>query len=798
MVFNKKHIDLLYFVTLNTIIIFAWINVSFANTNHFRKNNQSLRPQSSFRSGVEASDLDIALPSGSELAAATAEIVQWKTENQGVLSQRSTGNPFITLLQEQAEKIYYKHRLYELPFDDRLRFCDIVFDDITYPTVNEAVNLLYGDLEIENRSLTAISPEKYYQLAAMLSETEYKYSVSENHYIRFCFSLILDFWDFERRILEQIYIVEQIDRELAKPGTGQLPLIAAMQDLHGGARRALSLAGFVLGLTPDIYTRVQTLEDLQKALREHGIDITDKDIRFIGLNDKYDRGDDPCEVFRFVRWLRDAGKAKPFIGNHDFWRTISVLGIHLLPEDLRIDFEKTHGIGYWSRDAFAHSGWGDIELERVNERRFNQALISVNRTLRQHGLEELEPVDLAAVRIRFAAELKALKRQNAEIRKQNELSKDDPAYQRQSEHPLPNILHETLSHLRQKRAECNVFIDEVNEQYFYNVPRVDFTEVNLENYWQDQEIIDAALWELKNFRLFYVDILGNLHMHNILPIDYQGGGFAVEYKGLKGLPALELMAEEVRIFFEGTDTIPDSMDFRYKAWKELGDIFNIINSWYSDKTAYAKAVSVKQFIDAGGLEDLGHEIIGHIEQSFVDREPSFLVFWGHNERKKFSDSNINMPWLHLYPGSKSGIANIDYELSTGYSDRGAIVTFLLRDSKGSITGLRKWGYRNGSKVIEDLTFEDTASLSDQQKDMLVNLTDGVTFLRWYREQAIIHILEGANLLRLIAERQGRGDKIYHAQRIINRFEKASDDSTTGLMVFLEGANKIVSCIKQAA
>ena len=51
-------------------------------------------------------------------------------------------------------------------------------------------------------------------------------------------------------------------------------------------------------------------------------------------------------------------------------------------------------------------------------------------------------------------------------------------------------------------------------------------------------------------------------MHNILPVDYENGGFAVTYKGLYDLPALELMASDICMFFEGMETIPDSRSFR--------------------------------------------------------------------------------------------------------------------------------------------------------------------------------------------------------------------------------------------
>jgi len=81
---------------------------------------------------------------------------------------------------------------------------------------------------------------------------------------------------------------------------------------------------------------------------------------------------------------------------------------------------------YWAREAFRHAGWGDIELEQVNQRRFNQSLAVINTILRFYGIDELSEIDLAALRSRYEKELKSLKSQNAKIREQNEMNKDNP------------------------------------------------------------------------------------------------------------------------------------------------------------------------------------------------------------------------------------------------------------------------------------------------------------------------------------------------------------------------------------
>jgi len=108
--------------------------------------------------------------------------------------------------------------------------------------VHESVNSLYklfcsgADEEL--------TPEKYYILAGKLSDMENQYSIADNRNIRFAMGLVLDLWESQKRILEQLYMLSQIETELAMPGSGNLPAICAIQDLHGGSHRALSLVGF--------------------------------------------------------------------------------------------------------------------------------------------------------------------------------------------------------------------------------------------------------------------------------------------------------------------------------------------------------------------------------------------------------------------------------------------------------------------------------------------------------------------------------------------------------------------------
>ncbi len=715
-------------------------------------------------------------------------IRRWKERNR----KRPIDDAYIRELKRITMDLYNHNRIYRLPIGQRMIFSRIVFNRKDFPVVNAAVSSIFRTLTAKDcsckidpkKTLPIIPPEAYHILANRLSVYEGQCSMEDNRTIRFLLNVII--FDFirvgEKRVAELLWLIDEIEKELAEPGTGKLPVIIAMQDLHGGSRRALALIGHAMGLHKNIYHQVHNIDDLKLALEEQDINIRNMDIRFIGMNDKYDRGEDPSGVFGVVEWLRNLRKAKPFVGNHDFWRLISVLGVHLVPG---VSKERNHGIGYWSEDAMKHAGWGTIELDQINEWRFNIELERVNTVLQVNDLEPFKKIDIGKFRASIDKEMKEIKKLNADIRRHNELHKDDPTYQRKEEHPLPNIFIQTLDYLRTQHVHTNTKIAILNEDKRLNIHPIEYREVNLENYREDPDIIARTLWELKNFRLYYIDVLGNIHLHNILPMDFEHRLINVVYKGRRGLAALELMQEDVRQFFEHMRTIPNSESFRMRMWETLGKAFLEINRWYSDKEAHAKPVSVKKFIDCGGPAGFGGELIGASVKQFADRKSMFLMIIGHNERKKYDDPDMPVPWIYLSPETDSGLANIDYELSQGYKDRGAYLSFFLRDKKGEITGIRQWGFPLAEKGagqkqsqirrIKDITLEDINGLDVKQIEMLKMLKDGKKFMTWYRKKALKEI---ERHLSLLVEEAGKVGRFVKEEKFLKMqvavFKKLSD------------------------
>lgn len=700
-------------------------------------------------------------------------VLDWKEENIGKWDEYLPESPFETRLESKVRSIYEKNKINEFSFEERRLFIEAVFGAKEHRGVLSGIQALLSSLDPKALKKlnegSILSGKDYRRFGGVLARLEHLHPILEAHYIRLATYLLFDFWDHETRVLEISWLLDSIESEFNHMENESFPITAAMQDLHGGTRRALALVGFLMGLPANVYTKLHSVEDLEYELGLIGKSLEDFPGRIIGLNDKYDRGGDPVGSAKLVQKLTATGKGRPIVGNHDLWRAEGALGIHLLfraiaeKEGHSSDYyekdgaQKTHHPASWAEDAFPHEGWGVVELEQMNQSRFNRALAAVNHVLVLNQLEPFLALDLASIR---SSESEALNRLKKEISKKRKdmiagtISKDEfEAFQKA--HPLPDVHGVVMEKLRAALAAYNDQIRAVNDAKHLDVPELQFSEVNLENYYRDPEIIERTLWELKNFRLFYVDILGNLHMHNIIPIDYKRGGFDVQYKGKRGLAAMELIARDIRFFFENLETIPDSQAFRQKMWEQIGEAITVVNGWYSDLDPQAKVPAIKRFVDEGKMEGL----LGHAEDVPVDREVSGIFFWGHNERSKLLSPGGDLPplpYAFLYPDLGTALFNIDGEMSEGYSDRGMIVTMGMKVN-GKATGLRVWGFRKGSNIVEDLTFEDIPGMPDEQHAMLKHLHDDRGFLEWNRARLLKEMIKHLNILILSAENKKRSD-----------------------------------------
>ncbi len=705
---------------------------------------------------------------GSRLASvqeAVDEINLWKGGQTAAELNSKGARYFRTRLQDKAREIYDKHKLFTLTPSERIAYVKAVFDTSHFKDVNAEVQKIRRALTSNEIMLSGehLTPESYFELASRRSDEADKYLSVTNRNLRVADGLIFDLTNVERGVLQREHQINQFNIEMDNsiPAQGNVYTTITVQDIHGGSRRLLELIGFSLGLSEDIYTKVKTLDDLKRELAAAHIDPSRLNVRFVGFNDLSDRGDDPLGTYEIIRWLEETGKLKFFEGNHDDWRANGGLGIHefFAKKFPGFNFEKkrqaTHHIAYWAKDAFAHTGWGGIELDQINQKRFNAEVDRVNAELKKSGLPELARIDLSQERKRWDKELKRLKQINDKIRNR----------EMEGEYlKLPDIFEQTLGYLHKTLTQYNRQIQSYSTPGI-KIDAIRFDEVNLTNYWQDLEVARHTLWKLQHARRYYVDPYFIMHTHNTLPVDERG--FDVDYRDLNGLAVLELYSDAIHDFFHGmtleefVDGLRDpEMKFMERLWNELGEKLKEINNWYSDRIADAKPEAYEEFLDNGGFSGLG--IFDQIaSQDFIDRQPSFLTVLGHNPRKK-----VKGPWIRLLPFEKTGTALIDEDLSQGYENRGAVLT-VGRRSEGKVTGIRRYGFKaSDSTKIEDLTFEDTQGLDPLQNRMLEVLHDGELFMRWYRFKALEEIVAESRILIERAKAAGRTDKeaIYITKR----------------------------------
>jgi|GEM_PF-2882128 len=721
--------------------------------------------------------------SETRLEQAMKDIRQWKAAHSAQILKEDPADPFQTQLEKEAKAVYFKHHLSELAIDERASFAHAVFEGVAEPVVQFMDGWLNSIGAQVRASSAPITPPFFQKISSKMANLEHQHNILHNQFIRTAGDLIFDLDPTQKTILELKGLVQELKKELGKEGAGNIPTVAAIQDIHGGTRRALALMAFAYGLPADSYKRIHNLKDLERELDAQGLSL-DKfpNGRIVGFSDGVDRGPDPVGSVELIEKMLSVDSARFLLGNHDAYRALAALGIDKLFSgiDLYSVDNEGHHAGYWIKEAFHHAGWGDVELDQLNQRRFNYFAIAANQHLGHRGpTEKFALIDLEHERARLNQALSAAKKENtlkrqawqttieaervaaqAGARLPNPISKPDLL-------PLPDIFSETLKITRAKKAEYQKRI-EVLRRTHPDLPGFEsFSILDLTNYDQDREIVYSAIKQLKKFRLFYIDLYGNLHLHNLIPFDEQGR-FSVKYREQEGLAALELMTRDIRRFFESlTDAEIESYisgndsargQFRKKIWNKTGEAFTEIISWYSDRLLHAKVDRVKAFAQKGNVGWL----LGHTVGSFADRSPNGFIIMGHNERSKFPNKQASH--ITLWPEFGEGLLTVDGEMSPGYKHLGLIVTFGLRDVNGHVTGLKFWGFPEkkagvDADVIQDLTLEELVTLRDKahkkanqpealpegedraewakleasitkQLPFFEKLTDGKTFLKW--------------------------------------------------------------------
>lgn len=661
------------------------------------------------------------------LEMALKELELWKKNNRGLLKQLKDDKIRQTYLHTEARSIFQKRNIFNESLSSRFEYALKVLEGVD-PFATQAIEdirswCILHPQYFHNGGLT---PEGYHEFD-LLFQNKYQFMNQEeitrsdgfNSHINLTIALdwfIFNFYKGEKELLELCWLNEQLVKELDQPGSGNIPTIAAISDIHGGARRFIPLIAYAFGLPAD--NTLYTVNDLKKALQKKGIIPQNKYIRFVAMSDIPDRGRYPVESQRLVEYLTsELHIGKFLIGNHDLWRMNGVLGVHKLKKFAPFfrgekyrgpkEFENNHP-AFWANEAVHHSGWGSNEADELNQERINALLLSYNKKYKLLKADTLPPIDLFAYRESIEGEIKKLKKFNNQMREAGKLDQIKA---------VPGIFDQTLRFLNEETAKRNEKIHTLNlsRSSENQIPALTFTPMTLENYSEDTEVLEHTFWVGRHFRLYYIDPFGNLHWHTILPVeeiqDKNGEkriDFNVSYRGRTGLKALEAMQNNVQKFFsqyskeEFIRLMKDpsrAKDLRETMWNEIGDILTLVDSWYSDPLGTSKLKSVQKFIDYGG-----HKILPSITggtDSFKQRQIRAGMFMGHNDRIKYEDAG--MDWIIFQNDMNSFIAQTDGSMSEGYDNQGRICV-QGRMPDGSVKGATNFGYDSSDSLeIKDIT-----------------------------------------------------------------------------------------------
>ncbi|MFH1876885.1 MAG: metallophosphoesterase, partial [Candidatus Omnitrophota bacterium] len=158
------------------------------------------------------------------------------------------------------------------------------------------------------------------------------YSVRQREQNNILEKIGFTFKDNPQERKEQIkLLLGEIDKELVRPGTGNLPTIAYISDYHGGIERFLALLSDALYQLSGFKGTLNTELSVEEQLQAQGLSLkTIKGALYLN-GDLLDRGPYGMKCFNTVKELLETAPDRVFYvsGNHDFWAFGNLLGIHL-------------------------------------------------------------------------------------------------------------------------------------------------------------------------------------------------------------------------------------------------------------------------------------------------------------------------------------------------------------------------------------------------------------------------------------------------------------------------------------
>ncbi len=137
------------------------------------------------------------------------------------------------------------------------------------------------------------------------------------------------------------------------------------------------------------------------------------------------------------------------------------------------------------------------------------------------------------------------------------------------------------------------------------------------NFMNNEYIRNFAAFSRENFTLYIKDEYGNYYTHSWLPVSSLDGTIGFKYKNI---------VYQGKNLWKGLDVLQS--DIRNKPLNELNEAFNLVMSWYADKTTRIKPEHIKSYIDIWGIDKI-QENIG-----------AYLWFTCHNPLNKLQPHGI--------------------------------------------------------------------------------------------------------------------------------------------------------------
>jgi fructose/tagatose bisphosphate aldolase len=137
--------------------------------------------------------------------------------------------------------------------------------------------------------------------------------------------------DSQDRAAQIELLLSEIDKELAKPGTGNLPKIKIISDYHGGVERFAALVSDALAEFAGFKGQLDPKVSIEQQLQAQGLSLKTMKGAIYLNGDLLDRGKSGIACFNIAKELSETAPDKVFYisGNHDLWAFLNLSGFHL-------------------------------------------------------------------------------------------------------------------------------------------------------------------------------------------------------------------------------------------------------------------------------------------------------------------------------------------------------------------------------------------------------------------------------------------------------------------------------------